>query len=407
LDVSAAGARTAATIVRVPPRPAVPELPFATLPFPVRPPVPVARMRRRHWGLLASFLLLVAAPAAAAAWYLWAIALDQYQSRIGFSVQREGTSSVVDMLGGMTEITGGGTSDTDILYRFLQSREMVAAAQRVLDLRALYVRPADPVFGLPADATVEDVEAHWNRKVDIFYDSASRLIEVRVLAFAPEDATRIAEVIAAESSRMLNRLSAQAREDATRHARAELAAAEERLRAARAALTAFRVETQIVDPLADIQGRMGLLNSLLAQQATALIDLDLLASNTSEGDPRMTQAEKRVAVIEARIAAERARFGEGGGTEEARYADLVARFEALAVDLEFAQAAYVAALATLDQARAEAQRQSRYLATYLSPTRAERAEFPQRALNLALVAGFLFASWAVAALVSAALRDRR
>jgi capsular polysaccharide transport system permease protein len=364
-------------------------------------------MRRRHWGLLASFLLLVAAPAAAAAWYLWAVALDQYQSRIGFSVQREDTSSVVEMLGGMTEITGGGTSDTDILYRFLQSRDMVAAAQQSLDLRALYVRPADPVFGLPADATVEDIEAHWNRKVDIFYDSASRLIEVRVLAFAPEDATRIAEVIAAESSRMLNRLSAQAREDATRHARAELAAAEERLRAARAALTAFRVETQIVDPLADIQGRMGLLNSLLAQQAAALIDLDLLASNTSEGDPRMTQAEKRVAVIEARIAAERARFGDGGGGEEARYADLVARFEALAVDIEFAQAAYVAALATLDQARAEAQRQSRYLATYLSPTRAERAEFPQRPLNIALVAGFLFAMWAVAALVWAALRDRR
>ncbi len=373
----------------------------------VRPPVPGARLRPRHWGLIGSFLLLVVAPAAAAAWYLWAVALDQFQSRIGFSVQREDSGSMIEMLGGVSEITGGGTADTDVLYRFLRSREMVAAADRRLDLRALFTRPADPVFGLRGPATLEDVQAHWNRKVDVYYDSASRLIEVRALAFTPDDATRIATVIAEESTRILNALSAQAREDATRHARTDLAAAEDRLRAARTALTAFRVETLIVDPAADIQGRMGLLNSLLAQQAEALIDLDLLASNTSADDPRMTQAVKRVAVIEARIAAERARFGEAAEGQDARYVDLVARFEALSVDLEFAQATWLAARAALDQAQAEAQRQSRYLATWLAPTRAERAEFPQRGLNLALVAGFLLALWAVAALVWAAARDRR
>jgi capsular polysaccharide transport system permease protein len=284
---------------------------------------------------------------------------------------------------------------------------MVVAADRRLGLRAIFHRPGDPAFSLGANATVEDMEAHWNRKVDVFYDSASRLIEVRVLAFSAADATRIATVIAEECTRMLNALSAAAREDATRHARAELAAAEARLRSARAALTAFRVKTQIVDPAADIQGRMGLLNSLLAQQAAALIDLDMLASNTSEGDPRITQSARRVAVIEARIAAERAGFGGAATAEDSRYADLVARFEALTVDLEFAQAAWLAALATHDNALAEAQRQSRFLATWLAPTAAERAEFPQRGLNLALATGFLFAIWAVTVLVWAALRDRR
>ncbi len=404
MEVSSAQVRKAAPFPRGPfPLPAEERLPEV----PPRPTAAPARLRRRHWGLLVSLLLFVVGPAGAAGWYLWAVARDQYESRIGFSVQREERSSMVEMLGGITEITGGGTSDTDVLYRFLRSREMVAAADRRLDLRKLYTRPDDPVFSLPAAATVEDLAAHWNRKVDVYYDSASRLIEVRVLAFTAGDARRIAEVVAEESTRMLNDLSALAREDATRHARAELSGAEARLRAARQALTAFRVRTQIVDPVADIQGRMGLLNSLLAQQATALIDLDLLAANTSRDDPRYTQAEKRVAVIEARIAEERARFGDESGGEDGRYADLVARFEALTVELEFARSSWVAAMAAYDQALAEAQRQSRYLAVYLPPTAAERAEFPRRSLDLALVAGLLLSAWTVAVLAYYALRDRR
>jgi capsular polysaccharide transport system permease protein len=385
------------------PAPPAPGTPAADR-FPAAPP---ARMRRRHWGLAASFALLVLLPVAAAAWYLWAVALDQYASRVGFSVQREDTGSAVEILGGITELSGNSSADTDILYEFIQSQALVRLLDDRLGLTALYTRPGDPVFSMPATPTIEDVEAHWARKVDAFYDTASRLIEVRVLAFTPEDALRVAEGIHAESTLMLNAMSAAARADATRHAREELDLAEGRLRAARQALTAFRVQTQIVDPAADVQGRMGLLNTLLAQQATALIDLDMLASNTGTNDQRLLQAQKRVEVIENRIRAERARFGDGPAEEDRRYADLVAEFEALSVDLEFAQESYLSARATYDAAVAEAQRQSRYLATYLPPTLAERAEYPQRALILGMVAGGLFALWSILALVYYALRDRR
>lgn len=371
------------------------------------PGAPQARMRRRHWGLLASFVALVVLPVAAAGWYLWGVALDQYASRMGFSVQREGTGSAIEILGGITELSGNATSDTDILYEFIQSQAMVRQLNDRLDLAAIYTRPADPVFSMPANPTIEDVEAHWARKVDVFYDTASRLIEVRVLAFTPEDALRISQAIHDASTAMLNDMTTAARADATRYAREELDLAQDRLRGARQALTAFRVRTQMVDPEADVQGRMGLLNSLLAQQATALIDLDMLASNTGTSDQRVLQARKRVEVIENRIREERARFGDNPAEEDRRYADLVAEFEALAVDLEFAQESYLASRATYDAAVAEAQRTSRYLATYLPPTRAERAEYPQRALILALVAGGLFALWSILALVYYALRDRR
>ena len=391
---------------------AVDRTPAPPKPLPEPPPrafsgAGPARIRGRHRGLLLSFVLCVLLPMASVGYYLWGVALPQYESRVGFSVQREQTSSAIELLGGITELSSGSSSDTDILYKFIQSRELVRALDNELDLVSMFTRPEDPVFTLGRGPTIEDIEAHWLRKVDVFYDTASQLIEVRALAFQPDDALAITKGIFAKSTDMLNNLTAIAREDATRYAREDLVTSQDRLKLARQALTAFRIRTQIVDPAADVQGRMGLLNSLLSQQVTALIDLDILGANTSPNDPRYLQAAKRVEVIEERIRKERARFGDQPQAEDERYADLVAEFEALSADMEFAQTAYLASVAAYDAAVAEAQRKSRYLATYVAPTLAERSQFPQRVLNMTLASGAFFAIWLIAVLVFYALRDRR
>jgi capsular polysaccharide transport system permease protein len=370
------------------------------------PPAGPARVRTRHVVIALSFLATVVLPAMVAAWYLWAVALDQYASRVGFSVQKEEAGSAIEILGGITELSGSSSSDTDILYKYLQSRELITIIDTRLNLRAMFTRPEDPLVTLPPEPTIEDIEAQWGRMVDIFYDTASFLIEVRVRAFTPGDSHAITEAILAESTRKLNDITSTGREDATGYAREELNVAKTRLRDARQALTAFRIRTQIVDPAADVQGRMGLLNNLLSQQAMALIELDLVAATATPSDPRYIQAQRRVDVIEARLREERARFGDSPDQEDQRYAELVAEFEALSVDLEFAQQAYLTSLATYDAAIAEAQRKSRYLATYLPPTLAERAEFPQRWLLFALFAGAAFALWSIGVMVYYTLRDR-
>ena len=165
-------------------------------------------------------------------------------------------------------------------------------------------------------------------------------------------------------------------------------------------MSAFRSRTLIVDPTADLQGQMSILTSLQAQLAEALIQRDLLRDVTRESDPRVVQAETRIAVIRARIDA-----GEGPGGED--YATLVAEYERLAVEREFAEQAYVAALAALDTALAQAQRTSRYLAPHITPTLAERPRYPDRLILVALATFFGFLVWAVATLVYYSIRDRR
>lgn len=367
-----------------------------------------ARPKGRHFAAAMLFVILVATPSLLWATYLWTRAADQFASFVAFSVRTEETGSAIELLGGITEISGSSSSDTDILYDFLQSQALVRRLDDALGLRAIWSRvPAevDPFFAYHAPGTIEDLVAHWRRMVQIGYDSATGLIDVRVLAFDPVDAQRIAGHLQAQSSEMINALSAVAREDAIGYARDEAERAEARLAAARVAMTAFRNRTQIVDPTIDTQGQMGLVTNLQAQLAAAMIDLDMLRDTTRDSDPRVAQAERRISVIEARIEAERAVIGADGGGRA--FADLVDEYERLAVDLAFAQEAYTAARAGYDLALSDAQRQSRYLAAHIEPTLAEAAQFPQRAMYWGLLTGFLLLSWLILVLVGYALRDRR
>ncbi|GGA29140.1 sugar transporter [Neptunicoccus cionae] len=372
---------------------------------------PRAKMKKRHYGVLLIFLFFVVLPSAGVFWYLQERAADQYASRIGFVVHTEDTSAVTDVLGGAIQLGSGGSKDTDILYEFIRSQQLVSLVDQKLDLRALYSKPQnDPIFSFQQDGTIEDLLDYWSSMVRVYYDVDTQLIELRVQAFDPDDAYNIAQEIFAQSTVLINRLSAVAREDTLRYAREELQTVEDQLKAARQALTRFRNETQIVDPSADVQGQMGLLNTLQAQLAAALIDQDILRDTTRDNDPRMVQAARKIEVIRKRIAEERQTFGlsgDGGGSNSEEFNELLAQFEALTVDREFAEKAWLAARSAYDGAVIEANRQSRYLAAYVGPTRAEKAQYPERIMLWIMTTLVLFLAWSILTLIGYSIKDRR
>jgi capsular polysaccharide transport system permease protein len=381
------------------------------------PVPPRARPKARHWGVLASFALLVLAPFALSVWYLYARAADQYHSQVAFSIRSEEGSSAVaaGILGALTQIGSGSASDTDILFEYIQSQRIVEEIDEEsggendpgLDLRAMFRKaPEDPVFTLGQDDSIEALVAEWNRKVEVGYDSTGGIIHVRANAFTPEDAQAIAEAVLVHSSALVNRLSDQAREDAVRYARDELAESEARLKGARQALADFRRENRIVDPGAEAGGQMGLLNALEAELAQALVDRDVMLSYAEPTDQRVVQVGRRIDAIRERIDAERASLGLAEGAGGA-LPDVLSAYEALQVDLEFANTAYTRSLAALTGANAEARRQSRYLAPHIEPTEASTALYPRR-LSLAGLTGlFLLLGWGVAMLIFYNARDNR
>lgn len=381
------------------------------------PVVGASRLAARHMQAVLLFVLLVIAPVWMTQWYLTERAVVRYVSVAGFSVRTEEASSAFDLLSGIGGFSSQSSSDTDILFSFIQSPTMVARAHEELDLVSIWAREdivdRDPIFAFDGEPTLEELTDYWGRRVKVYSDVGTGLIDLEVEAYSAEDALALARFIYDESSRMINRLSTIAQTDATRFAREELTTAETRLREARDALTAFRNRTQIVDPAASIQGQMGILTSLQGQLAEALVDLDLLSQTTTATDPRIAQLQARVEAIEARISEERRKLGIGIGAEastnpdDRAFADLVGEFETLTVDLEIAQTAYMSALSNYDTALSDARRQTRYLAAHVEPTLPQSATRPRTSRILIVVALGAFMVWTVVVLVGYSLRDRR
>lgn len=393
------------------PLPGGPQRPAPQMPAPLPPVKPTAgraRIKRRHVGLGVSFLLIVLLPLLVSAWYLYMRAEDQYASYMGFTVRSESGPTSSELLGGLSSLVGttsSSGSDTDILYKFIQSHDLVQRIDDKLDLRAIWSKPEnDPVFAYTGNASLEDLLSEWERKVRVYYDEG--MIDLRVVAFDPKDAQAISQAIYDESTILVNELNDVSREDALRYARHDLDEALERLRAARQAMTEFRNRHQLVDPTADVEGQVGVVSTLQAQLAEQLVSLGLLQANAQANDPRIEQTQLRIDVIREQIASERQKFGSETATGEA-LSEVVGQYESLMVDREFAQQTYVAALAAYDVARAEAARQTRYLAAYVKPTLAQDSEFPKRMKLLPMMGGFLLLIWIVGILTFYSLRDRR
>lgn len=368
-----------------------------------------ATVKRRHFSLLASFVAVVLLPTLLATAYLMVLARDQYVSRVGFSIRTEEFQSSLAFLGGLTQMSGGGgANDLGILTEFIESQDLVARIDRELDLRAAFSEPwpSDFVFAFNPSGVIEDLHAHWLSRVRVTVQSG--LMNIRVTSFNPVASQQIAAVIYAESGNLVNTLSREARQDATRYAREELNRAETRVKAARQSMTDFRMRTQIVDPEAVIQGQMGVLNTLQAQLAQELIAIDLMTLNGRGADPRIEQSQSRINVIEHRIEAEKGKFARGGqGSGGEDYSTLIAQYEGLEAERQFSEEMYRVALVAHDNSLAEAQRKSRYLVAHVAPTLAEKSTSPERLVLILLTAFFALMVWAVGVLVYYSIRDRR
>lgn len=366
------------------------------------------RFRQRHVIIFLSFLFLVITPLTTVVWYLNSKAQDQFTSTVAFTVRSEEILSAIDIFSGLGAMGSAGSKDTDVLYEFVRSRAIVQKIDKKLNLRKMFSSTynIDPWYSFDENGTIEDLVEYWNDMVKIFYDRSTGMIEIRVHAFNSSDAKNLSTEILKESSVKINMLNDVTRADGIKYSKKELEIALERLRIIRSSMTEFRTENKLVSLEAELTLQTGVLSALQAELSSYLIEIDMLSNISSDDDPRKLEYEQRIAVIENRIKQERLKFSVRD-QEQSSYSKLLADFESLQVDREYAEQLYLSALAGYDSAIAKSQRQSRYLATYIDPTFAERAEYPEKKLLIFIIFIILLFSWLTFLLLYYAIRDKR
>ncbi len=353
-----------------------------------------------------SFLALVIAIPAAACAYLYKIALDQYHSNSAFSIRTGDLISPIIPTNAFTQISGPLTVDTEVLQDYILSQTIIEVLSEKYDFYEMFNRSEDDiVFALGDDATMEDLVDYWQRMVFVSADSSTGKIDLEVRAFSAQDAQSIAQDILNACAALLDELGRSSREEALKYVRADLAAAEDRLKDTRTSILEFRLEHHILDPESDVASKMGVVSALQQQLASELVDRQTIANFAGGGDSRIENIDRRIEAIRDQIAAEREDVDRQYSGERPLSA-VMTDFEGLLAELHFMETGYATALETEKQMRADAELRTRYISVHVPPTLAESSLYPQRPELSVAIFIFMFAFWCVGTLVYLNATDR-
>ncbi len=360
---------------------------------------------RQYWQKHRLFWLSVALPTLAAIVYFGFIAADIYISESRFVV-RSPERQTASPLGMLLKGTGFSRSQDDsfTVQDFMLSRDALRTLDENLKVREAFNK--GDIFsrfpGLDWDDSFENMHRYYQKMVGVQLDPVSSIATVTVRAFSAEEAQKINKRLLEMSEALVNQLNERGRQDMIRFAANEVALAENKAKLAALALARYRNEKGVIDPekqsaiplqqIAKLQEEMIATKSQLAQ-------LQLLAKE----NPQIPVLKQRIQMLETEIELESARVAGGGRS----LASKAAEFQRLALEKEFADKQLASALASLEQARNEAQRQQLYLERIAYPNLPDAAMEPRRLRTVFAVFVLGLIIWGVLSMLIAGIKEHQ
>lgn len=366
--------------------------------------------QKRRSLLKWSSVLVILLPTLLAGLYYGLIASDQYAVEVRFAVRGAQQAPSSDLLGMFVNTAVSGTTATDsyIVMDFIRSRELIDKLEQDINIRKIYSsEKADFLSRLPPKAPIEDVQDYWKRMIEVGFDTASQIVVFKVRAFSQVEAKALADAIVQHSETLINELSVRARNDAIQFARTEVDNSETRLKSVRGELRQFRDQRQEVDPIKTAEAQLTQNARIEGELAEAKAQLKTLSNFMQQDAPNVAFLKTKIRSLEQQLVQERLKVGKGpdGSELDPTLSRALADFEKMQVELEFAQKAYVTALAAMERARLEALQKQRYLAVFVTPKLPELSEYPKRVTATLTVFGASIVLWAMGVLIFYAIRD--
>jgi capsular polysaccharide transport system permease protein len=351
--------------------------------------------------------LLVAVPVILTALYFAFFASDVFTSEARFVVrvpQASGATSLGSLLqgAGFSKAPDEGQTVRD----YILSRDALRVLEEKLHLKAAYggsnVDFLSRFGGFGADDSFEALHRYYQRKVDVQTDSSSSIVTVIVKAYTAQDAANTNRVLLEQSEDLVNRLNERGRRDLIRYAQDEVAVAEKKAKTAALALSGYRNAQSVVDP--EKQATVQL------QQIAKLQDELLATTNQLSQLQTFTPANPQIAALKNRARAMRDEIADQASRVTGGKASLTnkaADYQQLALESEFANKQLASALASLEHARNEAQRQQVYLERIAQPSVPDVAQEPRRIRSV--LATFLLGvvAWGILTMLLAGIREHR
>ena len=188
-------------------------------------------------------------------------------------------------------------------------------------------------------------------------------LDVKVQTFDPAFSQTLATAVVTASDKMVDDLTARARQNEVTFAEAELTRQEERVRKARLAMTTFQNQHGDQDPGRAATQLGSIVGSIENDLATARTELANTATTLSPTSPIVSQ-------IKIKIPSQRLATDKSNGQKP--YSEILDEYASLQLEQEFAKNAYMAAQQGVVVARADAAKQQNYLVDFVPPNLPQR-----------------------------------
>lgn len=349
--------------------------------------------------------MCVVIPTLLATFYFGLIASDVYVSESRF-VLRSPEKQTLSTLGAFLQGAGFARAqdDTYTVHDFILSRDALRQLENKFAVSKSYGDEKVDIFsrfgGLDWDRSFEALWRYYQKRVTVDVDSTSSISTLVVRAYSSEDAFKINENLLEMSEALVNKLNLRGRQDLIKFALAEVALAEQKAKVAALAVSRFRDVKGVFDPTGQ---------SALALQLVSKLQDELIATKNqliqvqtlTKDNPQIPALRKRVESLQMDITRETAKVAGAGGS----LSNKVAEYERLKLESAFADKQLATALASLEQARNEAQRKQFYLERIAQPNLPDIAMEPRRIRSIftSVVLGLM--SWGILVILRAGIHE--
>ena len=367
----------------------------------------IARRRRKSLVMLFSRLsMFVFLPTLAAAWYFYAVATPMYATKAEFVIQQAEPQGAAG-LGGLFQGTGMATQqDSTTVQSYLTSRAAMVRLDQDHGFIEHFSDPSiDAIQRLPEDATNEDAYGVFQRNVKIGYDPTEGILKMEVIAASPEASQQFSEALIDYAEEQVDQLTQRLRADQMAGAMASYEASEARRAEALAELARIQGETTTLDPLAAAAALQQRITTLEIELDAKSIELASMLDNLRPNEARVNALRAEVDRLNEQIEILRSQLTEASG-DTASLSSVTARLREAEENYNFQTVLVQQALAQMESARIEANRQVRYLSLGVEPIAPDEATYPKAFENTVLAFLIFSGIYLMISLTASILREQ-
>lgn len=329
--------------------------------------------------------VIVVVPSTCAMVYYGLTAADQYQSESSFVVRSSKNQSSGDGLGILFQNMGiaRAQDDTYTVQEYMRSRSALNELKQSLPVRSFYENKGDTLsrfngFGLDFLDSEEAFYQYYSQKVTIHFDSISGISTLQVQSFDPAESQEINQALLTQGEKLINKINNRARKDTVRFAEQTVITAQENVRKTADELMQYRTENGVLDLKEQSVMQLALISKLQDELITIQTQLDQVRAVTPD-NPQISGLKTRERSLLAEIGRQTQQMTGATGHSIANKA---AQYQKLTLENNLAEQQLTSALAALENAKREAERQQLYLEVISQPNQPDMPQAPSRIYSI-------------------------